>query len=139
MVLNVHEALTWTGGLKKKSCEPKAQTSIFGMPPQALSSSEGGSNFVLCRQASHYHSGRLRLCHLCRSQPSPPTVTAGGSDFVVFVVQTSSNYRSGKLPSAPKKSCKPNPRTDHLLKQDFLGSPFHRGQRHPRNRILRTA
>ena len=34
--------------------------------------------------ASHYHSGRLRFC---RRQPSPPTITAVGSDFVVFVVK----------------------------------------------------
>ena len=39
----------------------------------------------------------------CRRQPAPPTITAGGSDFVVLVVETlASHHHSGKLPSAPK-------------------------------------
>ena len=49
-------------------------------PAQALSSSSSQA------LASHYHSGRLRLCRLCRRKPSPPTITVGGSGFVVFVV-----------------------------------------------------
>ena len=49
--------------------------------------------------ASHYHSGRLRLCRLCRRQPSLPTITAGGSGFVVFVVASplASHCHSGRL------------------------------------------
>ena len=65
----------------------------------------GGSDFVVFvvkTLASHYHSGRLRLCRLCRRQPSPPAITEGGSDFVVFVVDTTSHDHRGNLPSAPK-------------------------------------
>ena len=56
--------------------------------------------------ASHFHSGRLRLCRLCpvcRRQPSPRTITAGGSGFVVFVLLNlpspalASHYHSGRL------------------------------------------
>ena len=156
--------------------------------------------------ASHCHSGRLRLCRLCpicRRQPSPPTITAGGSSFVVFVLfavasqrlplsqraaqalssssylsspANASHYHSGRLrlcrlcpicrlqPSPPtnsgrlrlcglchllftatvgprhrNKSCLPNCQTDHLLKQNFLGSPVHGGEQHTRQKILQAA
>ena len=106
------------------------------MPPQALSSPA---------LASHYHSGRLRLCRLCRRQPLPPIFTAGSSDFVVFLVEAfASHYHSGRL-----RLCRlsrrnlrpplPNPGTDHLLTEAFLGSPFHRDQQHTQNQALQIA
>ena len=58
-------------------------------------------SLLLPALASHYHSGRLRLCRLCCCQPSPPAITAGGSGFVIFVIETASHYHSGKLPRAP--------------------------------------
>ena len=82
--------------------------------------------------ASHYHSGWLRLCGLCGCQPSPPTITAGGSGFVVFVVASprlplsqrvaqalwslwlpalASRYHSGWLRLCGLCGCQPSPPT----------------------------
>ena len=88
------------------------------------------------------------------SKPSPPTITAGGSGFVVFIfatpclplsqqeAQTLSSLSSklpptitvGSCPAHQIESCWPKSQSDHPLTKHFLGSPLHRGQQYTRNR-----
>ena len=97
-------------------------------PPAITVGGSGFVVFVVKTLASRYHSGRLRLCRLCRqnprlplsqwaaqtlsslsSKPSPPAVTVGSSDFVVFVVKPlASRYHSGRLRLC--RLCRQNPR-----------------------------
>ena len=89
------------------------------------------------------------------SKPWPCAITAGGSGFIVVSprlplsqreAQTSSSLSSkppptmrvGSCPAHGNKSCRPNSPTDHVLTYDFLGSWFHQGQQHARNKILQT-
>ena len=60
--------------------------------------SEGLSSPAL---ACHYHSGRLRLCRRSRRQPSPPTITAGGSVFVVASPRLPLLQRAAQALSSP--------------------------------------
>ena len=136
--MNVHGALTWTEAWRKKNFGPKRKPTILacllkrcGRQPSPHTITVGGSDFVVFvvkTLASRYHSGRLRLCRLCRqnprlplsqwaaqtlsslsSKPSPPAITVGGSDFVVFVVKTlASRYHSGRLRLC--RLCRQNPR-----------------------------
>ena len=47
------------------------------------------SSFSSPALGCHYHGAWLRLCRLFRRQPSPPTITAGGSGFRLFRRQPS--------------------------------------------------
>ena len=67
--------------------------------------------------ASHYHSGRLRLCRPCRRQPSPPAIIAGGSGFVILVIA------STRLPLSQWAAQALSP-----LSSPALASPYHSGR-----------
>ena len=86
-------------------------------PPTITAGDSGFVVFIIETLTSHYHSRRLRLCRLrhrnphlplsqqetqallsSSSKPSPPTITAGDSDFVIFIIETlTSHYHSRRL------------------------------------------
>ena len=121
LILNVHGALPWTESLKLNLLRLRRKPKILGC-----------------------------LLKRCRLRPSPPTITVGGSDFVVFEVATlASHYHSGRPRLCRLCHSQPSPPTITAGGSDFVvfvveassqnQSHFHRGQRHTRNKILEAA
>ena len=114
---------------------PMPQTKHVGMPPQALSSPA---------LTYHYHRGKLRLCRLCRRNPRLPlsqravqALSSVASPRLPVSQREAQTWSSlsitvGSCPVHRNRSCRPNHETDHLLTQDFLGSP---SPREPRTNI----
>ena len=110
----------------KPQTDPHGQHSFWSLltscrrppsPPAITVESSGFAVFVIETLTSHYHSRRLRLCRLhhrnpylplsqqetqalssSSAKPSPPTITAGDSGSVVFIIETlTSHYHSRRL------------------------------------------